>query len=344
MATVADLYGIPETLPELADLDLSSRVSLDRYAIYFTVSISTTEVNALVSAINTPIESRLVNAVGLFANGPARVAPQADFAGKSLQDVVNHHKEAIIAGDDGLKHYHPLSIIAITNTDWRTHGVLLISLYNCSPSGRGYVFAFPHPALQAASVLADIEVGNTSWEEACDAAGVDIPELPAFMTTFEPSALDNWNVDEMGAIAWYNLHNPSEPYSQWEALNGGPTCWDRPNGGISSCPCQPPGWLHSIGESYAPDASTDVKIAAIVVGHQEKHQRWKDANPNQKKYTSFHDRIIVISDHEDFKAEGVLVGEITEDGKDIVLERVAVKNVVEVLVSKVGGDAAGNTP
>lgn len=93
------------------------------------------------------------------------------------------------AGNE-LADYDPLSIIVITDTDWRANGVLLVSLHNVQASGRGYVFAFPHPADQAASVLVDIDVGNNSWEEACGAAGVDVPEPPAFMKVFEPYALD----------------------------------------------------------------------------------------------------------------------------------------------------------
>lgn len=42
-------------------------------------------------------------------------------------------------------------------------------------------------------------------------------------------------------------------------------------------------------------------------------------------------------DHENFEAEVVLVGEISEDGKDICLERILVADVVEMLLLKGGG-------
>lgn len=53
--------------------------------------------------------------------------------------------------------------MAVTDTVWRNHGVLLISLDIYSGAGgRGFVFAVPHPAVEAASVLDDISIANTS--------------------------------------------------------------------------------------------------------------------------------------------------------------------------------------
>lgn len=333
MATVTDLYEIPEEFPELANLDLSSRIDADKYAIYFTASISQNELAAAVAAINRPIDPDEDS----DSNEPGQLAPQADFTGKHVRDVLEHHKNVIVANSSEVADYDPLSIIVITKSDWRANGVLLISLHNVQASGRGYVFAFPHPAEQAASILVDIDVGNNSWEEACDSVGVDIPEPPAFMKVFEPSALDRWDVDELGVVAWYALYQPSEPYSLIEALNGGSTCWDRPNGGLQSCPCQEASRHIGFRESFAPDASNNEKIAAVVVAHRRWYQAVKEANPDLKSWQEHHDRYIIISDHENFEDEGVLVGEITEDGSDIVVERVAVAEVVEVLLSKIQG-------
>lgn len=344
MATVTDSYGIPEVFPELADLDLSSRITTDKYAIYYTARISQNQLNAALSTINRSTAISVVDDEdeAFDSDGHAQLAPHADFTGKHLRDVLEHHKDAIVANSNELADYDPLSIIVITDIDWRANGVLLISLHNVQASGRGYVFAFPHPADQAASVLVDIDVGNNSWEEACDAAGVDQPEPPAFMKVFEPSALDRWNVDEMGLIAWYALYQLWEPHSLTEALNGGPTSWDRPNGGIWSCPCHLSCRQNQVRESFTPDMGRDEKIAAVVVEHRSWVQKTRDANPGMKRYQEFHDRYIVISEHEGFEGHGVLVGEITGHGNDIVLERVAVANVVEVLVSKVQGDKAAS--
>lgn len=144
-------------------------------------------------------------------------------------------------------------------------------------------------------------------------------------------------MDEMDLVAWYALWQPSEHFPLTEALNGGPTCWDRPNGGLWNCPCHPSDKQNQIRESFAPGAGKDEKIAAVVAGHRMWLQRSSEVKPEGRKHQESHARYIVISDHEDFEGQGVLVGEITEDGSDIILVRVAVADVVEVLVSKAQG-------
>lgn len=48
MATVTDLYNVPEVFPGLADLDLLSRITADKYAIYYTASVSQKQLRAAV--------------------------------------------------------------------------------------------------------------------------------------------------------------------------------------------------------------------------------------------------------------------------------------------------------
>lgn len=338
MSTVEDLYGIPTSLPELAHLDDTVLSSSAKIAVYYTASLSRGDMTAILASINSPV----------FSGDPddsddlhAQLAPNADFTGKSLLDVVNHHTDVVLgrgsAEKSELDGYHPTYIIAVTDEDWRTNGVLLISLDTYREYGNGYVFAFPHPAVEAASVFINIEVGNTSWEEAADTIGAVIPEIPSAAATASETEkefaalLDQWDVDEMGTIAFYSLYKQvGDGMALWDGLNGGPGYWDR---STDRWPCQPNCLQYRFPESYAPDADQDAKIAAVCAGHQ----KW-----TRKENLWFHERFIVISDHEDIETEGVLIAEVSEDGNDIRLERVALADVVGWLVANVAEIAAAD--
>lgn len=345
MPTVTDLHGLPASMPELANLSNLPQPFPANYSLYYTASISEGNISALVAALNTPVDASLQDAAATSDDGacgtahdsnnkapdsPAQLAPSADFTGKSLRDVVVHHVEAVLGrGDteDELSGYHPTSVIDVTDTDWRTRGVLLISLDTyIGPGVHAYVLAFPHPAAEAASVLDNIEVANTSWKEAADAVGVVIPERETSDTAMAPSALDQWDVDTMGYIAVYTLYGNTVPLSTlWEAVNGSPSCWDR-RGVINRCPCCPCEWQYRFAEEIDTAVGTDAKIAAVVAGHLEQ---------TRKSSIKCHERLILISDEMDLETEGVLIMEFDDNGGDAHLERVAVADLVDVLLLKV---------
>lgn len=50
----------------------------------------------------------------------------------------------------------------------------------------------------------------------------------------------------------------------------------------------------------------------------------------------------MISDYKDLEAEGVLVADLNENGNDVHLKRIAVADLVEVLLLKVRGSVNAN--
>lgn len=108
-------------------------------------------------------------------------------------------------------------------------------------------------------------------------------------------------------------------------MNGGPSCWDR-QGGIKRCPSYPCGWQYRFGEEIDAAVGKDAKIAVVVAEHLAELRK---SSPNFQKC------LIVISDETDLQAEGVLVVEFNENGGDVHQERVALADLVEVLLRKV---------
>lgn len=129
MATVTDLYDIPTNVPELAHLNGTYLGA--KFAVYYIAPMSDADLETLMAVMNT--------SVGGYDGGlddndeevpAAAVAARADFAGKSLRDVIDHHVTTAI--DPGANTvdplYDPVSLIVVMESDWRTHGVLLMSL------------------------------------------------------------------------------------------------------------------------------------------------------------------------------------------------------------------------
>ena len=99
-------------------------------------------------------------ATGNEANSSVRIAPQPAFVGRPLQAVFDYHIE--LSSQEPLE-FDPRHFIAITNEDWQTKGVLLVTLdddgLECN------VDSFTASAADAGLSVVNILVGNSDWSE-----------------------------------------------------------------------------------------------------------------------------------------------------------------------------------
>lgn len=329
--TVADLYGLPLSVPDLRYLgDRPSNIF--NYAVYCAVRLSSLELETLIAALNTPIGGITDNLNDFSLLHPTAVLVNPDTS--TIQDIIQQHinwtldretrfkntSEGPFSGPGGL---HPSSLIAITDTDWRTQGIMLISL---CVNGTGDVFAFPHPAVGAITTLADIEIGNNSFAEAADCIGAPIPITPtelreeAEKEAFLARQPLKWDEENMGRFSLSILYEPAYISPIDRALNGPLAV----NTSVGIWPCAPSPWLQCLRLDLITDL--EAKIAAVVAGHSV----WGSRPGYRGKYN---EHLIVIADNKDFDKEGVLVGELDGTG-GVIFERVPVGNAFEVLVAK----------
>lgn len=331
--TVADLYNLPLSVPELRYLGERS-IQVFKYAVYCTVHLASAELQALLGALNTSygVHPENQNLNDLSCLHPAAVLVNRQAA--NLQDVLRQHIDWVLAREAGFKDtdedpfngsdaLHPSSVIAITDADWQRHGVMLVSL---CVDGTGDVFAFPRPALEAAAILADIEVGNNSFAEAAECIGAPIPITPtelreeAEKEAFIRQQPLPWDKEKMGRFSLSILYEPSHIYPIGCAING-PLAVNTP---VGYWPCGPNGWRHYLRLDLI--AEMEAKIAAVVAGHSV----W-GSRPEYRGL--YNEHLFVIADHEEFDIQGVLVGEL-DDAGGVILERVRVGDVFRVLVAK----------
>ncbi|KAI5271998.1 hypothetical protein E4T47_04709 [Aureobasidium subglaciale] len=120
--TIADMTSTTElegTLPFYSPDDPTDErwrnSTFKNYAAYSLVPLDDDGRQELLNDLNT----------GEMTTNNTRVAPQFDFAGRTLRDVYDYHLQAREEHDN----IHPHFFIVADQEDWRTEGVLVVCLY-----------------------------------------------------------------------------------------------------------------------------------------------------------------------------------------------------------------------
>lgn len=124
-------------------------------ALYTLIDLSSEDLQRIQQAC----ESECV-ANGNEPNSSVRIAPQPTFAGQPLQAVLDYHTE--LSSRAPLE-FNPHNFITVTDEDWQTKGVLLVTLddddLECNTD------SFYIKAADAGLSVLNILVGNSDWTE-----------------------------------------------------------------------------------------------------------------------------------------------------------------------------------
>lgn len=146
-----------------ASMSQYSKLSNDGklFAIYIFESFSTDELGEI---------AQVLSASGLSPTDPtlAKLAPEYDCPGLSLQIALQRHATLAAKEHDqqqcqsAKKPHHPSTLLAIASKHWKQKGILAV---NMNTDHNGTIEVLRLPAKGSAVTLANIEIGNSSWDE-----------------------------------------------------------------------------------------------------------------------------------------------------------------------------------
>ncbi|KZV93818.1 hypothetical protein EXIGLDRAFT_716675 [Exidia glandulosa HHB12029] len=132
-------------------------MNLNPSALYTLIDLSDDELQNLQRVCEEECEGDALSDVLL--------APQSRFVGSALRDVIEYH---LTLGDAT---YDPVHFIVAVERDWRSRGVLLVTLDDddcvCKPD------SFRIQPSLSGIVLVNIRIGNVSWEEEKEGYAID---------------------------------------------------------------------------------------------------------------------------------------------------------------------------
>lgn len=173
-------------------------MSLLPVALYTIVDLTDDELRELREACESKCGSEPESKV--------RLAPRCKFVGEPLRAVFDYHLEL---GREGA--YDPTYFIAAISRDWRTEGVLVVTLDNDEQLDCD-VDSFRIEAEESGLSMMNLQIANSSWEEQKESYGLDPDDQSGGNNDDDDNDNDDHGDDEdKDNDSGDNSNQPSEP-------------------------------------------------------------------------------------------------------------------------------------